>query len=830
MYVDQILLVVSVTLLLFFIVLLIALMKTRRSSREETRFLRSDTQRIGIVNTLRQTNATKGSDTQRGTFSLTQTEVLPETIPEQEEAETLPLVKVEVLPKETASLLGDKSARRFESVGAGLDLEPLRGKYTLLKEIRGGGMSQVFLAQNDKLGNRWIVKLLDGRHAELANEAEVMKKLNHISLPQIVDIFTTRQGTLLVESYVEGVTLEAVLRSGQKISEAQIADWGLQLAQVLRYLHGLETPIIHCDLKPSNIMVTHDDRLVLIDFGISKCQGFQDREMGITYRYAAPEQFHGTGGAEEVIRQRFGGLPSDYTKWTVDERTDLYSTGVILYELVSGRIPEEGKTDDIRGQVSAYFADIVQKCLRVRPEDRFQTADELVSALEQLGEKRLHIVRALTLRKIAAVCCGVFLAGSLVTSASAAYVYRQETMATVSLEPGKAVITVQQGVPLQIKKTPLNGEPVWLEPEKVRWSYSADNIAQIDGDRLVGLNIGETTLYGQYRNKKVELDVVVTQPAAETAAISLQYREGRTVSVYAGDGNRETRDGSLSACSFVSPEGLDWNGDTLYLTDSGGMRKIQGGQVTTLSLEPAYVTADRVRGWGGDTFVLTGPWEAEAGESYYGFVRISGSSAEFLYYTDAAWSVIPDFALDSAGVLWYVQQNLGTGMTTLNTLDPGSLDCTCAADLPDGVQGMAFDENDTLYLSVPEQGVILRLGKGETDWSYFAGIEGQRDMIDGAVPCFYRPTSLAARDGALYVLDFDTVRKITIDGKGALFTETLAGFPTADTDPEVVLGDGTQAVLPASEPASITVDGDGQILLSDPKNSRIYQITDGAAG
>lgn len=822
MYIDQILFTVSAVLLLLFIVLLIVLIKTRRSSQEGMRFLHGDTQRIGVVNTLRQTNAAKSTEPLSGTPGSPETEVLP-----QAATEILPQAVTETLPQDLTLPLGmDTSAQQDAAVGAGLDLQPLRGKYTLLKEIHAGGMSRVFLARNDKLGNTWIVKFLDGHHAELTNEAEVMKKLNHISLPQIVDIFSTSQGTLLVESFVEGITLESVLRSGQDISEAQIADWGLQLAQVLRYLHGLDTPIIHCDLKPSNIMVTHDDRLVLIDFGISKRQGFQDRPMGITYRYAAPEQFRGVGGVEKIIRWRFGSLPPDYTQWSIDERTDLYSTGVILYELVNGRIPEQGKTDGIRGQASAYFTGVIQKCLQIRPEDRVQTADELVSALEQVGEQRLHFVRALTLRKIAAVCCGVFLSGSLVTSASAAYVYRQETMATVSLEPGSAVITVQQGVPLQITKTPLNGEPVWLAPEKIRWSYSSDNIAQIDGERLVGLNIGETTLYGQYRDKRVELNVVVTQPAAETAAISLQYRDDWSAAVYAGDGNRETRDGSLAACSFVSPEGLDWDGHTLYLTDSGTIRKIQEGQVTTFNLEPGYVTADRVRGWGGDIFVLTGPWEEETGESYYGFVRISGNRAEFLYYTDAAWSVIADIAFDSAGVLWYVQQNLGTGMTTLNRLDTGSLDSAWAADLPDGVRGMAFDENDTLYLTVPEQGVILRLGKGETSWSYFAGIEGQRDMIDGAVPCFYRPTSLAARDGALYVLDFDTVRKVTIDGKGALFTETLAGFPTADTNPEVVLGDGIQAVLPASELASITVDGGGRVLLSDPKNSVIYQITD----
>ena len=146
-------------------------------------------------------------------------------------------------------------------------------------------------------------------------------------------------------------------------------------------------------------------------------------------------------------------------------------------------------------------------------------------------------------------------------------------------------------------------------------------------------------------------------------------------------------------------------------------------------------------------------------------------------------------------------------------------------DLPDGAAGMAFDEGDTLYLSVPDSGVILRVGKGETEWSYFAGVEGQKNFIDGAVPNFYRPTALAAEGNNLYVLDFDTVRRITVEGKGALFTETLVGVPTEDTNPTVRLGEGSQAVLPASELVGMTLDREGGILLADPKNSAVYQIS-----
>lgn len=210
--------------------------------------------------------------------------------------------------------------------------------------------------------------------------------------------------------------------------------------------------------------------------------------------------------------------------------------------------------------------------------------------------------------------------------------------------------------------------------------------------------------------------------------------------------------------------------------------------------------------------------------SYYGILRVGNEGAEFLYYTQAAWSVVSDFAFSSDGTLWFIQQNMGTGATTLNKLDMESLEATWVIELPDSARGMAFDKGDVLYMAVPDGGVIIRGNIEKGMWRYFAGIEGQRNFVDGAIPNFYRPTSVAVQDKALYVLDFDVVRKITIEGEGALFTETLAGIPTGDTNPEVRLGEGHLTTLAASELASLTVIGEGKLLLSDPKNSLIYVI------
>ena len=825
MYIDYILFALGAFLLFASAVTALLLFRSRRPSREYRRALREETERIDIISTLRQTTRENKAETPEGSTELltSQTDINPV------QSELSQTEKLSFQHEDGTELLIRSGTDPFFgggnwAVGGDLDTTPLAGKYELLREIHGGGMSRVFLARNVKLGSEWIVKYIDGHSGNLVDEAEVLKKLNHISLPQIIDIFQNKQGTFLVERYIEGYSLQEALQLRQSIKESQICDWGMQLAQVLHYLHNLDTPIIHCDLKPSNIMVTHDNRLVLIDFGISKRQGITEKAIGITYSYAAPEQFQGRAAASEATR-RFGTLPSEHENWGIDARTDLYSAGVILYELVAGALPNWQEPKKIYQYATSGLANVISKCLELSPQKRYQSAKELADALEELKKDQREIDQKLAMRRVATVCCALLLAGGIGSSASAVYINRNERLSLVSMDPGHAVVTAQQSVQLQIQKTTPKGAVVTLEPNQIKWSYSQENVARLDGDRLVGINAGETVLYGQYRNKVLTLEVEVTEPIGELVQVALRYPEGTTTGVYAGNGERDFADGAQTSCSFVSPEYLSVEGEDLYISDSGQIRMLKDGRVSSLHLEPAFLTADLVRGWGEDIYVLTGPWETDEDESYYGFIRISDTGAEFLYYTEAAWSVITDFSFSSDGTLWYIQQNMATGMTTLNTLDTAALEVNWVMDLPDGARNMSFDEENTLYISVPDNGVILRVGKGETEWTYFAGMEGECHFIDGALANFYRPTSLAAEGSSLYVLDFDTVRRIAIDGGTAVYTETLAGFPVEDTNPAVTLGEGHGTVLPASERSSIALNEEEKLLLSDPKNSVVYEIS-----
>lgn len=269
------------------LIFLFCLLRSKKSSSVYRRLLSEETERLDVLETLAQSHPAgkNAAETELLREQAAKTEILPDG---------------SALSRSSTAVLFQTGELQRAVFDSNLDVSPLSGKYELLREIHGGGMSRVFLARSVKLGSEWIVKFVE--RAELADEAEVLKKLNHISLPPIIDIFQTAQGTFLVERYIEGYSLSEVLALGQEIRESQICDWGLQLAQVLHYLHTLPTPIIHCDLKPSNIMVTHDNRLVLIDFGISKRVGLGAGASGLTYRYAAPEQFRGRRAARKFSR------------------------------------------------------------------------------------------------------------------------------------------------------------------------------------------------------------------------------------------------------------------------------------------------------------------------------------------------------------------------------------------------------------------------------------------------------------------------------------------------------------------------------------------------
>ncbi|MHB1394037.1 MAG: serine/threonine protein kinase [Clostridia bacterium] len=255
----------------------------------------------------------------------------------------------------------------------------LNEKYRVEKFLGRGGTGSVYLCTNIELGNRWAVKHIPAEriNSKTMSEIEIMKRLYHISLPRVVDVFRDEQGLYIVESNIEGTGLDRLLQRHGSFAADKVIDWSLELCDILKYLHGVRPkPIIYRDMKPSNIMLTQGSRLVLVDFGISKelCehQG-KDIFLAGTSAYAAPEQ---------LIK---GGR--------TDQRTDIYNLGATMYQLMHGRLAR-GKNEGLalgKDRAAERVNRIIEKCMENIPEDRYQRVEDIQKELRAV--KNMIVVR-----------------------------------------------------------------------------------------------------------------------------------------------------------------------------------------------------------------------------------------------------------------------------------------------------------------------------------------------------------------------------------------------------------------------------------------------------
>ncbi|MFS0865006.1 protein kinase domain-containing protein [Fredinandcohnia sp. 179-A 10B2 NHS] len=255
-------------------------------------------------------------------------------------------------------------------------------RYEILKEIGRGGMSIVYLAMDNRLNKSLVVKDIRKRGNSnnellinsLVVEANMLKKLDHGALPKIYDIIESEGDIYVVMDYVEGESLKQKLQREKVIGAKEVIDWAKQLSQVLGYLHTRKPhPIIYRDMKPDNVMLTPEGKIKLIDFGIArefKDESLTDTTNLGTKSYAAPEQLSGK---------------------RTDARTDIYSLGLTLYHLVTGKSlndpPYEVKP--IRHwnpSLPEGLEHIILKCTQAEPENRYQTCEELFYDLENINK------------------------------------------------------------------------------------------------------------------------------------------------------------------------------------------------------------------------------------------------------------------------------------------------------------------------------------------------------------------------------------------------------------------------------------------------------------
>lgn len=283
-------------------------------------------------------------------------------------------------------------------------------KYRILSKVGQGGMSTVYLAINEKANKPWAIKEVrkDGIQnfevvrQSLIVETDLLKKLKHENLPSIVDIIDQDDNFLIVMDYIEGVTLDKVVKEFGAQKQEDVVNWAIQLCDVLCYLHSRKPPIIYRDMKPSNIMLKYDGSVVLIDFGTAR--EYKERASGDTaclgtQGYAAPEQFGGHG--------------------QTDARTDIYCLGATMYHLLTGHNPAEPPYEMYpithwNASLSSGLEGIILKCTQKNPQDRYQSAEELMYALQNYRDLDAPMIRkykfrvtAFTASLILAVICGV---------------------------------------------------------------------------------------------------------------------------------------------------------------------------------------------------------------------------------------------------------------------------------------------------------------------------------------------------------------------------------------------------------------------------------------
>jgi len=245
-------------------------------------------------------------------------------------------------------------------------------KYKIIKVLGRGGMGTVYLCENIRLGNQWAIKEVKKdlkNHIDFSSEPNILKMLNHEGIPRIIDIFYENDNLYMVEDYIEGVTLNEYVKDKVTIDEENIGKITSSLCDILTYLHNLQPPIIYRDLKPSNIMITPNDKVVLVDFGISKTYKSEKNEDTVSIGskgYAAPEQF----GPGQSCKQ-----------------TDIYGIGMVIYFMVKGEAsvtPLEPLIDEnYDKRVSNVLKRIIQRCVQVDIIDRYATSEELNNEIKE---------------------------------------------------------------------------------------------------------------------------------------------------------------------------------------------------------------------------------------------------------------------------------------------------------------------------------------------------------------------------------------------------------------------------------------------------------------
>src|SRR5258706_2798855 len=274
------------------------------------------------------------------------------------------------------------------------------GHYEIIAWLGAGGMGEVYRARDPRLGREVALKLIPetfaadaGRVQRFEQEARAAGQLNHPNILAVYDVGVHAGAPYIVSELLEGETLRSRLQSGA-LPARKAVDCARQIAEGLAAAH--DRNIVHRDMKPDNVFITNDGRIKILDFGIAKLTRPSDDASSLTGFPTETEPGMVVGTASYMSPEQVRGE-------RVDPRSDLFSFGAILYEMLTGRPaftcetaaetmvailknepPPPASTD-----VSPSLARIVARCLEKTREMRFQSARDLAFGLEVLSATRL---------------------------------------------------------------------------------------------------------------------------------------------------------------------------------------------------------------------------------------------------------------------------------------------------------------------------------------------------------------------------------------------------------------------------------------------------------
>jgi len=272
----------------------------------------------------------------------------------------------------------------------------LVNRYQIIKKIGDGGMAIVYLAKDTFLDRYVAVKVLRDEYigdkdfiARFHREAKAIASLIDPNIVNIYDYGVTDERSFLVMEYVEGKTLKQVISEQAPMNSQVIAEVGCQICSGITKAH--QKNIIHKDIKPQNILVDPNGIIKVTDFGIAQSVGISATQTNAVLgsaHYFSPEQARG-----------------EY----IDHRTDIYSIGVVLYEMCTGKLPYTGDNpitialkhlqseptlpSKINPEVDKHLEHIILKALAKNPVDRYASAEEMLHDLEKLRNRIEHSYR-----------------------------------------------------------------------------------------------------------------------------------------------------------------------------------------------------------------------------------------------------------------------------------------------------------------------------------------------------------------------------------------------------------------------------------------------------